>query len=232
MSALAVLLASLVGSLHCAGMCGGIATVVGASGGADTGRRRRLAQVAYHLGRGLGYGALGLLAGSLGAGLDELGVATLGIHELAGIVMAAVLVALAVRRFLPAQPQLVVLVRRRSMFARTGRWLAAWLPRRGIVGAGVVGLLTALLPCPWLWSFVVVAASTTDAIHGLAVMGAMWLGSIPALLAVGAIASGMGRIVGRHAPRITAVALALLAVVTVAHRIATVPREASTHACH
>ena len=61
----AVLAASLVGSLHCAGMCGPfLAFVVGAGPSAAGGPSALRLQVAYHAARGLGYALLGAAAGS------------------------------------------------------------------------------------------------------------------------------------------------------------------------
>lgn len=54
------------------------------------------------------------------------------------------------------------------------------LPARGLV----TGLLTALLPCGWLYLFALLAASTGSAWTGAVVMLAFWLGSVPALVAV------------------------------------------------
>ena len=87
--ALGVLGASLLGSLHCAAMCGGFACLYG--GDAATRRRQRrrrhaasassargrtlTGHVAYHGGRLVAYAMLGALAGTLGAGLDALGAA-------------------------------------------------------------------------------------------------------------------------------------------------------------
>lgn len=54
------------------------------------------------------------------------------------------------------------------------------LPVRGLTA----GLLTALLPCGWLYLFALLAASTGSALTGAVVMFAFWLGSVPALVAV------------------------------------------------
>ena len=46
------------------------------------------------------------------------------------------------------------------------------------------GLLTALLPCGWLYLFALFAAGTGSWLSGSVVMIAFWLGSVPALVAV------------------------------------------------
>ena len=56
------------------------------------------------------------------------------------------------------------------------------------LGAGksalMIGLLTGLLPCGWLYTYVLAAASTQSPWAGLIVMVLFWMGSLPTLLAV------------------------------------------------
>jgi sulfite exporter TauE/SafE len=107
----AILAASLVGSLHCAGMCGPfVAFVVGAGpgprdpeGGSARGNAKRRVggrasaaaalrlQGAYHLARGIGYTALGAAAGAAGRFLDLAGVLA-GAEPLAAGLAGATLV--------------------------------------------------------------------------------------------------------------------------------------------
>ena len=63
MTIFAAMMAGLVTSLHCAGMCGPLACSVCASGGEA---HRLRAAVAYHLGRMVSYGAIGAICGWLG----------------------------------------------------------------------------------------------------------------------------------------------------------------------
>ncbi|MCA8923208.1 MAG: sulfite exporter TauE/SafE family protein, partial [Planctomycetes bacterium] len=50
--------------------------------------------------------------------------------------------------------------------------------------AALLGLLTPLLPCGWLYVFAVVAAGTASPLRGAAVMAAFWLGTVPILFAL------------------------------------------------
>ncbi|HKO90750.1 MAG TPA: sulfite exporter TauE/SafE family protein, partial [Polyangiaceae bacterium] len=67
-----IVAASLLGSLHCVGMCGGLIGFY-ASGAAAERQRPWLAHAAYHLTRLAAYAALGALAGQFGAALDLAG---------------------------------------------------------------------------------------------------------------------------------------------------------------
>ncbi len=60
----AALVAGLVTSVHCVGMCGPIACSIGTMKGGES--RRLYAATAYHSGRLLAYGSIGALCGSLG----------------------------------------------------------------------------------------------------------------------------------------------------------------------
>jgi len=177
-----VLLASLVGSPHCAGMCGGlVAFCTGVGGGAKS----RTALVAYHAARLVSYAAVGAVAGALGMALD-LGGGAIGLSRTAAIVAGlaiclfgvATLLQLAGARIscLPAPKPLVDALKKIHGFAM----------RRGPVPRStIVGLATPLLPCGWLWAFAAIAAGTASIVWGVAAMAAFWLGTVPILTAVG-----------------------------------------------
>jgi len=228
MSLLAIVLASFLGSLHCATMCGGIAACVGAA--PSTVRRAAWSRaLAYHGARLAGYLALGVVAGLLGAGIEGFGRAALGLADIAGVVMGVVLLGLALRQLLPARARGLVQLRPRAPL------LTRWLPRGNTGSAALVGLLTAVLPCGWLWSFVVLAAARADAGAGAAVMSAMWLGTIPALTTVGIGSAWLARTLGRHAPKLTAAILIVLAIASISGRLMpvwTMDEDQERPSCH
>jgi sulfite exporter TauE/SafE len=207
--------ASLVGSLHCAGMCGGIACFVG---GTASGRR---ALLLYHAGRLASYTALGALAGAAGAALD-LGGEAAGLGR-AGTIIAGALViatgawmlarALGVR--LPAPAAKSKLGR---VYASATRVFAAADPdMRGLA----LGLLTALLPCGFLYLFLAAAAASGGALAGAATMAAFWAGTVPALLAVGFLSQRITPVIRRRAPAVAAVMLLAVALTALMPRLST-----------
>jgi sulfite exporter TauE/SafE len=107
-----------------------------------------------------------------------------------------------------------------------GRWLRTGFAHIGdrppVVRATVVGLLSGVLPCGWLWAFVVTAAGTGHALTGAAVMAAFWAGTVPALVAVGLGSQLVGGRLRRHVPAVTAVLLVVLGVVALVGRPASV----------
>lgn len=243
----AVLVASLLGSVHCAAMCGGFA-VATCSGGVRTASgsaSRWRPALAYQVGRLLGYLVLGVAAGLVGAGLDLAGGTWLGLQRLAAVLTGSVLVAMALLTLWPRRPgadaaaSLVTLGAARTRPGPRGqpgrRWLVDALGRGGSLGAAAVGMGSALLPCGWLWGYVLVAAATGAVLPAMAVMLAFWAGGVPVLLslgmAAGTVAGWLRRRLGRHAPRLLAAAMLLLGVLALAGKLGPSPMPSSTP-CH
>src|SRR5690348_2273821 len=82
---LAVLGASLLGSVHCAAMCGGFVCMYAGLRGAASPRREVAPHVAYNAGRLVSYLLLGVIAGSVGGRIDRVG-ALASVGRLAAIV--------------------------------------------------------------------------------------------------------------------------------------------------
>ncbi len=184
---IAVLSASLMGSAHCVGMCGGLAMIVGRT-------RREMAW--YHFGRLLGYLTLGVLAGALGA-------ATLGATTLSWLSWAAsLLLALA---FIQMG---IGLWRGKGthLFALPQGWIRT-LHALARGNALAVGTFSALIPCGWLHGFVLGAVATQNPLRGGAVLALFWLGTIPALSAAPWLLNRWILPVARRMPRAAAVLL-------------------------
>ena len=210
-----VLAASLLGSAHCAGMCGGFVCFYAADG-----RARAWAHVAYHGGRLLSYVALGLAAGAIGAGVTHAGT-MVGVSRGATIVAGALMVLWGGARLLEAFGA--------KWPARLGRGptgagpvahaLRAVAGRPPVERAFVLGLATTLLPCGWLYAFVATAAGTGAPLPGALVMAVFWTGTLPALAAVGLAARGAFGPLSRRLPALTAVAVIVLGALTLAGRL-------------
>lgn len=209
----AVLVASFLGSLHCAAMCGGL---VGAVGCGFQSRWGRL-QASFHAGRGATYIALGAAAGAVGSAVNLAGTYA-GVVDSAGLVAGVLVLGAGLRGLLVTRGVGVP-----ALGAATG--IQSWLRRRlvgstpePVLRAGVVGVSTALLPCGWLYAFVFAAAGTGTPLRGGAVLFAFWLGTLPALLGVGAAVRRLAAF-GRHAALFSAVVLVALGLGTILHRV-------------
>lgn len=202
----AVLVASLVGSLHCAGMCGVfVAMAVGAGQGAS---RTRL-QALYHGGRLVGYSALGAAAGALGQAVD-LGASAVGLHHGAAALAAGTIIliaALSIAKELGWRlPRVRIPVAQRLFAGGARRAQRLSVPGRALT----IGLLTALLPCGWLYAFAIVAAGTASPGAGALVMAAFWIGTVPVLALVGVGAGSLRQRLGSRARIAAAVLVAAL----------------------
>ena len=83
-SVAAVFVASLVGSPHCAGMCGGIAAFCGGVGECSA-KRSMGASAVYHASRLASYAMVGALAGAFGTLLNA-GGSLVGVQRIAALV--------------------------------------------------------------------------------------------------------------------------------------------------
>lgn len=196
---LAIVGSSLLGSLHCAGMCGPLAVAAcGSTAARPVPIRvngRALSRpglwrnvMLYHAGRLAGYLALGATAGALGSGVNLAGRLA-GVQHVAMYAAACVVILMGVAMLAAGlglrAPGL--LSPRWSPFTRLWRAVHRWKPASR---AGAIGLLTSALPCGWLWIFVVAAAGEGGVAAGALTMLAFWVGTVPILTIIG---GGLGR---------------------------------------
>ncbi len=224
--AITVLVASLAGSLHCMAMCG---PLVAMHGGAAS---LRLALV-HGFGRLLTYTSLGAAAGLVGGAVNLAG-SLAQVQHAATIVAGLAILGGGVHAIAIARGWIAAGPARGAWFQRGLVQLR--VHRRPSTRAAIAGILTGLLPCGWLWAFVVTAAGTARASSGALVMGAFWLGTMPAM--TGMLAAGgplLARIRARM-PVLTACVLVALGLATLASRWRDAGVTGATaphcHACH
>lgn len=223
-----VFLASLLGSLHCVGMCGGFVAFYSGTDGSG-GSRRLLSHGAYSGGRLVAYSILGLLAGTIGAALDLAG-SMAGVQRIAAMVAGVVMILWGIFALLQIGG---VKVFKHGSGSSISNWLRRGISMVGqrppVVRAATVGLLSGILPCGWLWAFVVTAAGTGSALGGVAVMAVFWAGTVPILLALGLGAQVLSIPMRRHIPAVTAVILVALGLFAIIGRPSTVVAAVEKH---
>lgn len=210
-----VITASVVGSLHCAGMCG---VFVAMAVGLDrTGSRTRL-HVAYNGGRLVTYALIGAGAGVLGAAFD-LGGQTLGLQRVAISLAAATMVTIGLiglaRSFGVRLPKARGPKTLENLFVKLHGLAARLTPTKR---AATIGLMTGLLPCGWLYAFALLAAGTSHPLAGAVVMAAFWLGTLPILISLGAGVRSLAGALGKHAPRAMSAVIVVLGVIAATDR--------------
>lgn len=230
---LGVLVASLAGSMHCAGMCGAFLALA-VTGDARGPRDKAVLNAAYHCGRLVTYVCVGMVAGLLGRAVD-LGAASVGLQRGAivvagGLMMAfgsiAALRAIGVRvGRLPAPPGVARVV------GAAHRAIGGWHP---VSRAAAIGLLTTLLPCGWLYAFAVTAAGTAHWRSGGLVMAVFWTGTLPLMAALGAGLQAMSGPLRRRLPLLTSALMLGVGAWTVLGRlhVSPAPEAAVADASH
>ncbi len=184
-------LLGLLGSSHCALMCGGVASVL-CGGLVPIGRARsdRLGAakraVAYNLGRVASYATLGALVGGFGALLDRTPIAgaAAALRLAAGLLLAGAGLYLAglLPRFAAIERVGAPVWRKVQPIAR------GLLPARTAVAALGVGALWGLLPCGLVYAALGLALATGSPVSGALTLVAFGAGTLPVLLAVSALA--------------------------------------------
>ncbi|WP_240901104.1 sulfite exporter TauE/SafE family protein [Thioalkalivibrio sp. XN8] len=171
----AALLGGLVGSVHCLGMCGGIAGALGMAGGG-----RPAMAVSYSAGRIASYAMAGAIAGAIGAGL----AGAMGLGPWLRLLMGAVLVLLG----LQVAINLRVLAPLEAAGARLWQRLAPlarrFVPPRHAGQALALGALWGWLPCGLVYGMLAAAAGTGGAAEGALFMAVFGLGTAPAMIGV------------------------------------------------
>ncbi len=204
----AALVAGLIGSAHCFGMCGGIAGAMGMAAAQNGVRGGRLGLQAtlYNVGRITSYVVAGVIVGLLGSALGDmidLPSWSLWLRGITGLVLVllGLQIAFGWRLLTFLERGGARLWRRLSPLA--GRLLG----KRGAINALGLGMLWGWLPCGLSYSMLLIAATTGTAVGGGAIMLAFGLGTLPSM--IGASYAG-GRIGGLPGGRRTRVIAGLL----------------------
>ncbi len=167
----AALMAGLVGSPHCIGMCGGFAVLCG---------RKMPDTAAWHLGRMTSYAALGALAGAFGSMVP-------GPSWAAAVVSFGLMLwfSAALAGLVP-EPRVII-----PGLRKLG---SAMADNPGLPTRYMFGIVNGLLPCGLVYAALSIPVATTYAGWGALAMIAFGLGTVPVL---SAIALGVRRVVAR-----------------------------------
>ena len=183
-------LSGLMGSAHCALMCGGIATGFSATrGGAMStavAHARATPAAAWpaalepNLGRIAGYALAGALAGGIGHGIVS--VAQLPALSLAARAAAGAVLIIAALRLFDRSGRLAFLRAPGMLWSRFLSPLQKRLPVGGHVGRLAGGMLWGWLPCGLSATVLLAAWLQSSALHGALLMLAFGAGTLPAMV--------------------------------------------------
>jgi sulfite exporter TauE/SafE len=169
-------LIGLGGSLHCAGMCGGISSAIVLSTAKSIGLKARLATLASaQAGKTLAYVLAGGVLGAAGASLYGLFDPQAGHMALQWLgASALVWIGLSMLGIVPASAGYD------RVLEPVRRW--AWSTRRrGHSASALAGLAWGLMPCSMVYSALMFAMLAGSAVGGAAAMLGFALGTVPSV---------------------------------------------------
>jgi len=176
MDLLPVLLVGLLGSVHCAGMCGGFVFALAQS----SSHRWQFVQKQsmYYLGKTCTYALLGGIAGAFGYALSAL---FSRFQLLFSLLLGLLLVLVGL--------ELLGLIKRNNTSPLSKVWrsvsqqMTRLLGDRSSTGPFALGLINGVLPCGLVYAAIVLAAESASSLQGALIMTVFGLSTIPALLA-------------------------------------------------
>jgi sulfite exporter TauE/SafE len=207
---LAGLAFGLLGSGHCATMCGPLVLLANPrAAGLGTSpaclpRRKAGHAALYHGGRASTYIVLGGLVGLVGGALTHLGFGRMlaVVAGLALVVQAAAATGIVTSR--PGSPRLGIAVSR--ALGRAGTWMRS----HPVMGPVVFGALNGLLPCGLLYAALTAAGGFGTLGQSLLFMGAFAVGTTPMLAVIGVAGGSLTARVPHLVRRATPAALAIV----------------------
>jgi sulfite exporter TauE/SafE len=178
----AALLAGLLGSAHCIGMCSGISGMFAIHAQQASISQRLPLAVIYNAGRVISYAMLGLLVAALGSSAVSAIPKLAGPVRLVGgliIVLVGLQIAFNWRLLTPLERMGATIWSRMSPLAQH------LVPVTNLPRALGLGLLWGWLPCGLVYSILLIAAASTSAVNGALIMVAFGAGTMPAMLMTG-----------------------------------------------
>jgi uncharacterized protein len=181
----ATLFSSVVGSLHCVGMCSPFAMLaIGGTTANVNSSQKTLRLASYHLGRLSTYLLMGAVVALISLPMRQL-AANHDFSRGIGVAIGAILIGVGTSRLFAS-----LLDRNQSV--SHSPFLERWT--RGVIGlrkrlsgksalgsSYFWGFTSTYLPCGWLYLFVLAAAAAPSAWMTLATMVAFWIGTLPLL---------------------------------------------------
>ena len=222
-----VFLSGLAGSVHCLGMCGGIAATM--SLGTRGPGAAVLRQLAWSTGRLITYAFLGLLVASVGRKLIQAQGQAVWMQSLFAV-CAGLLLVLQGLRSVGWQPWTTRIGRLRlgGLSNRvtgvkvgthpcvTRTMFSQFFTGGSAIAALVAGVMTGFLPCGLVYGFLALAAGTGHPVTGAMVMMCFGLGTFPMLLLTGIGLSFATQRVRRDLLRLAAISVLVTGLMTFA----------------
>ena len=183
---LSAFIMGLLGSTHCAGMCGGVVSAL-TIGIEPTQRTQKISAylLSYNSGRILSYMVAGAAIAAIGSLLS--GMAGGMVIRQAFILLSATLMILLGLYLSGWWPSAILKIEQAGavIWRRIEPLAKQWVPIRSISQALVAGLLWGWLPCGLVYTALLWSMSAESITQGALIMGSFGLGTLPALFGLG-----------------------------------------------
>ena len=171
---ISALVLGLMGSFHCAGMCGPIALSLPLRG--KNYLQKITGGILYNTGRTIMYGIMGAFFGLIGKGFSMA-----GFQRWISIIMGSLMILSVI---LPSVFTNAGFIKTEPLTSRLRKAIGRLFELRSYGGLFLIGLLNALLPCGLVYMAIAGAIGTGSIIEGIAFMVLFGLGTIPMMLAI------------------------------------------------
>lgn len=197
----AAFVGGLLGGVHCAAMCGGVAVSLSLAALPPGAKRPALSAATWiNLGRIAGYVLAGALVGGLGAGL--LGIVRMDAMIIVLRMLLGVVLVVVGLRLLGIGGRLSFISRPgAALWRRLAPLQRRLLPADSVPRRFALGMLWGWLPCGLSASLLFVAWLEADPLHGALVMASFGLGTMPTMLPLTWSGARAARWLSRPQPR-------------------------------
>ncbi len=195
---LTAFLTGLLGSFHCAGMCGPIALATPVVG--DTFAQRAFGKLLYNIGRIVTYAVLGTVLGAFGSGLKLAGLQQSISIAAGALIILGVFVQSGWLKSLMGNPF--------RLFK--GNTISRLFQSRTYVSLFTIGLINGLLPCGFVYIALVGAVATQQVSQGALFMVFFGLGTLPMMFGVSMVGQFLSQTVRSNINKMTPVLAVLI----------------------
>lgn len=201
---ISALVLGLMGSFHCAGMCGPIAIALPLHGNSIT--QKIFGGALYNLGRTLTYGIMGAIFGLLGQGVQMI-----GFQQKVSVIMGAIMI---ISVLFPSlfKHQYSMDESWFSFVGRLKKAIGKMFSVRSFSSLFFIGLLNGLLPCGLVYMAIAGAIGTGEVLLGSLYMIMFGLGTIPMLLSISIAGNILNAAVRRKINRLIPVLVVIVGI--------------------
>ncbi len=194
-------IAGLLGSAHCFGMCGGISGLFALHESVRGLRRQLPMALTYNAGRLVSYAILGFAVAAAGSRFAGL---TPAVGKPVRLIAGAVIILIGLQIAFDFRALGFLERMGGAVWSRLSPVAGRLLPVTSLPRALGLGLLWGLLPCGLVYSALLVAATSLNAVNGALIMFAFGIGTTPAMLLTGLGAARLAQLMKNRRTRLGA----------------------------